>query len=221
MSKHRKSQYNAAKRILELAESANISDYMLGQICHIAYSTVASWRNQEHAEISFFTIELVCQGLHITFEEFFSDQKPEEIVLKEGRLQEIWDALTPNQRSSFLDFGEYMRFKNSPTVIGQAIFADHRIELTAVSDQTAMVFLHEIGHIVEKKIRPELIRNGYTSRETLPDIVFHGGADTAYHEQLYGEYLANYLGESIYYRENAELAGKRFLSMYLQCIRAL
>ena len=116
---------------------------------------------------------------------------------------------------------ETLDHRGSGTVIGQAIFADHRIELTAVSDQTAMVFLHEIGHIVEKKIRPELIRNGYTSRKALPDIVFHGGADTAYHEQLYGEYLANYLGESIYYRENAELAGKRFLSMYLQCIRAL
>ena len=96
------------------------------------------------------------------------------------------------------------------------------IELTVADpEQTVLVLYHEVGHIVASEIRTDLVRAGYTSRETLPDIVFHGGADTAYHEDQYEEYLANYLAESIFWGENARLAGAEFLRIYQTAIQLL
>ena len=116
---------------------------------------------------------------------------------------------------------ETLDYCGNGLTIGRVYHEERRIELTAESDRTALVFLHEIGHILEKKIRPELIRAGYTSCETLPDIVFHGGADSAYHEQLYGEYLANYLPEMLFWIKNAKLADKSFLRVYLKAISSI
>ncbi len=112
--------------------------------------------------------------------------------------------------------------KGAGQVVGQMDPEKKTIALTVEDpERTVLVLYHEVGHIVAEEIRMDLIRAGYTSRETLPDIVFHGGADTAYHEDLYEEYLANYLGESIFYRENAELAGNDFLRIYEQAIKNL
>ena len=80
---------------------------------------------------------------------------------------------------------------------------------------------HEFGHIVASEIRTVLIRAVYTSRETLPDIVFHGGADTAYHEDLYEEYLANYLAESVFWSENARIAGDEFFRVYRAALKGI
>ena len=100
--------------------------------------------------------------------------------------------------------------KGAGQVVGQMDPAKKTIALTVDNpERTVLVLYHEVGHIVAAKIRMDLIRTGYTSRETLPDIVFHGGADTAYHEDLYEEYLANYLAESVFWSENARLAGKK------------
>jgi hypothetical protein len=107
-------------------------------------------------------------------------------------------------------------------VVGQMNPAEKIIELTeADPEQTTLVLYHEVGHIVASEIRTDLIRAGYTSRETLPDIVFHGGADTAYHEDQYEEYLANYLAESVFWGENAELAGEEFSRIYQNALQKL
>ncbi|MBQ7581444.1 MAG: hypothetical protein IJU25_01340, partial [Lachnospiraceae bacterium] len=130
-----------------------------------------------------------------------SDALPEE--LKGMLLRDGWRVIL---------YGGKIDVKGAGQVVGQMDPVKKIISLTVEDPQkTVLVLYHEVGHIVASKIRTDLIWAGYTSRETLPDIVFHGGADTAYHEDLYEEYLANYLGESIYYRENAELAGSDFL----------
>lgn len=110
--------------------------------------------------------------------------------------------------------------KGAGQVVGQMDPEKKIISLTVEDPQKAVLVLyHEVGHIVASKIRTDLIRAGYTSRETLPDIVFHGGADTAYHEDLYEEYLANYLAESVFWSENARLAGKEFYHTYQKAVR--
>lgn len=112
--------------------------------------------------------------------------------------------------------------KGAGQVVGQTDPAKKVISLTVEDpERTVLVLYHEVGHIVAAEIRMDLIRAGYTSRETLPDIVFHGGADTAYHEDLYEEYLANYLAESVFWSENARLAGDEFFRVYRAALKGI
>lgn len=112
-------------------------------------------------------------------------------------------------------YGGKIDVKGAGQVVGQMDPVKKIISLTVEDPQkTVLALYHEVGHIVAAEIRTDLIRAGYTSRETLPDIVFHGGADTAYHEDLYEEYLANYLAESVFWSENARLAGDEFFRVY-------
>lgn len=70
---------NTLARVKELADERSISLYRLSQISGVNYSTLkATCRKQ--GQLSVDTIELVCVGLGITLQEFFSDDQPDSIV---------------------------------------------------------------------------------------------------------------------------------------------
>lgn len=137
------------------------------------------------------------------------DALPEE--LREMLLSDGWRVILYDGR---------IDTKGAGQVVGQMDPTKKVIALTVEDpERTLLVLYHEVGHIVASEIRMDLIRAGYTSHETLPDIVFHGGADTAYHEDLYEEYLANYLAESVFWSENARLAGDEFFRVYRAALK--
>ena len=138
-----------------------------------------------------------------------------EIGLPSGSFNLSNTSYTNDEGWQVILYDEKIGEKGSGQIVGQMDPAGRIIELTMQDPkQTTLVMFHEVGHIVAARIRTDLIRAGYTSRKSLPDIVFHGGADTGYHEDLYEEYLANYLAESLFWSENARMAGEEFFMTY-------
>ena len=70
-------------RVKELADKRSISLYRLAQISGINYSTIKA-SSRKKGQLSVDTIELVCVGLGITIQEFFSADRASPAVKGES-----------------------------------------------------------------------------------------------------------------------------------------
>jgi transcriptional regulator with XRE-family HTH domain len=70
---------NTLARVKELADERSISLYRLAQISGGNYSTLKA-TSRKQGQLSVDTIELVCVGLGITLQEFFSDDQSDSNV---------------------------------------------------------------------------------------------------------------------------------------------
>lgn len=64
---------NTMDRVNEIAEDRGLTIYKLAMLCDVPYSTLKNTQARG-GQLTVDTIERICQGLHITMAEFFSEK---------------------------------------------------------------------------------------------------------------------------------------------------
>lgn len=64
---------NTLDRVNELVHERNLTLYKLAMLCDVPYSTLKNTQARG-GQLTVDTIERICQGLHITMAEFFSEK---------------------------------------------------------------------------------------------------------------------------------------------------
>ncbi|MGN0539015.1 MAG: helix-turn-helix domain-containing protein [Candidatus Fimenecus sp.] len=91
---------DAKKRIRELMELKNISEYRLAKLSGLSQSTISNIFNRNTAP-TIPTIESICKGLEISMAQFFSDDKTESPIYLNKEQKEFfrkWLSLSAEQK---------------------------------------------------------------------------------------------------------------------------
>lgn len=90
------------KRIKQLMDERNWTDYRLAKAAGLSHSTVTNMFNRNNAP-TFPTLEAVCQAFGITLAQFFSEGNEAVQLTEEQRtLFSIWSTLNEEQKKALL-----------------------------------------------------------------------------------------------------------------------
>lgn len=94
---------DAQKRIRQLMEERDWTDYKLAKESNISHSTVANMFNRNNAP-TLPTLEAVCKAFGITLAQFFSEGNGTDTLTEEQRaLFAKWSTLSDDQKKVLFD----------------------------------------------------------------------------------------------------------------------
>ena len=93
---------DAQKRIRELMEERNWTDYRLAKEANLSHSTVTNMFNRNNAP-TLPTLEAVCQAFGITLAQFFAEGEEVQLTEDQQILFSKWSTLTDRQKQILLD----------------------------------------------------------------------------------------------------------------------
>lgn len=94
---------DAQKRIRQLMEEQNWTDYRLAKESGLSHSTVTNMFNRNNAP-TLPTLEAICKAFGITLAQFFSESnEPNSLTKEQQKLFSRWNSLTEKQRTLLLD----------------------------------------------------------------------------------------------------------------------
>lgn len=96
------------KRIKDLMELRDWTDYRLAKEAGLSHSTVTNMFNRSNAP-TLPTIEAVCRAFGITLSQFFEDFEDNETLLEQRLLFSKWSTFTPEQRKILLDLMDIIK----------------------------------------------------------------------------------------------------------------
>ncbi|MCD8015612.1 MAG: helix-turn-helix transcriptional regulator [Lachnospiraceae bacterium] len=94
---------NAQKRIRELMEERNWSDYRLCREANLSASTVANMFGRNNAP-TLPTLEAICKAFGITLSQFFAEGESVDLTDKQKQLLAQCGKLTNEQQDALLKF---------------------------------------------------------------------------------------------------------------------
>ena len=90
------------KRIKQLMEERNWTDYRLAKEASLSHSTVTNMFNRNNAP-TLPTLEAVCQAFGITLAQFFAEGEEVQLTEDQQILFSKWSTLTDRQKQILLD----------------------------------------------------------------------------------------------------------------------
>ena len=93
---------DAQKRIRELMEERNWTDYRLAQEAHLSHSTGPNMFNRHNAQPQP-TLEPVCRAFGITLAQFFAEGEESRLTEEQQKLFSKWSTLTDRQKQILLE----------------------------------------------------------------------------------------------------------------------
>ena len=93
---------DAQKRIRELMEERNWTDYRLAKEANLSHSTVANMFNRNNAP-TLPTLEAVCRAFGITLAQFFAKDEEAQLTEEQQKLFSKWSTLTDRQKRILLE----------------------------------------------------------------------------------------------------------------------
>lgn len=89
------------KRIRELMEEQNWTDYRLAKEANLSHSTVTNMFNRNNAP-TLPTLEVVCRAFGITLAQFFTEDEEAQLTADQQILFSKWSTLTDRQKQILL-----------------------------------------------------------------------------------------------------------------------
>lgn len=96
------------KRIRQLMEERNWTDYRLAKESGLSHSTVTNMFNRNNAP-TLPTLEAVCKAFGITLAQFFTEGNSSELTEEQRTLFTKWSALKDEQKQALLVLIDTMR----------------------------------------------------------------------------------------------------------------
>ena len=93
---------DAQKRIRELMEERNWTDYRLAKEANLSHSTVTNMFNRNNAP-TLPTLEAVCRSFGITLAQFFAEGEESRLTEEQQKLFSKWSTLTDRQKQILLE----------------------------------------------------------------------------------------------------------------------
>ena len=93
---------DAQKRIRELMEERNWTDYRLAKEAKRSHSTVTNMFNRNNAP-TLPTLEAVCRAFGITLAQFFAEGEESRLTEEQQKLFSKWSTLTDRQKQILLE----------------------------------------------------------------------------------------------------------------------
>ncbi len=93
---------DAQKRIKQLMEERDWTDYRLAKESGLSHSTVTNMFNRNNAP-TLPTLEAVCQAFGITLAQFFSEDEESPLTEEQQKLFSRWSTLTDEQKHLLLE----------------------------------------------------------------------------------------------------------------------
>ena len=93
---------DAQKRIRELMEERNWTDYRLAKEANLSHSTVTNMFNRNNAP-TLPTLEAVCRAFGITLALFFAEGEESRLTEEQQKLFSKWSTLTDRQKQILLE----------------------------------------------------------------------------------------------------------------------
>ena len=93
---------DAQKRIRELMEERNWTDYRLAKEANLSHSTVTNMFNRNNAPTRP-TLEAVCRAFGITLAQFFAEGEEAKLTEEQQKLFSKWSTLTDRQKQILLE----------------------------------------------------------------------------------------------------------------------
>lgn len=90
------------KRIRELMEERNWTDYRLAKEANLYHSTVTNMFNRNNAP-TLPTLEAVCRAFGITLAQFFAEGEEVQLTKEQQKLFSKWSTLTDRQKQILLE----------------------------------------------------------------------------------------------------------------------
>ena len=90
------------KRIRELMEERNWTDYRLAKEANLSHSTVTNMFNRNNAP-TLPTLEAVCRAFGITLAQFFAEGEEVQLTKEQQKLFSKWSILTDRQKQILLE----------------------------------------------------------------------------------------------------------------------
>lgn len=90
------------KRIRELMEERNWTDYRLAKEANLSHSTVTNMFNRNNAP-TLPTLEAVCRAFGITLAQFFAEGEEVQLTKEQQKLFSKWSTLTARQKQILLE----------------------------------------------------------------------------------------------------------------------
>ena len=90
------------KRIRELMEERNWTDYRLAKEANLSHSTVTNMFNRNNAP-TLPTLEAVCRAFGITLAQFFAEGEEARLTEEQQKLFSKWSTLTDRQKQILLE----------------------------------------------------------------------------------------------------------------------
>ena len=90
------------KRIRELMEERNWTDYRLAKEANLSHSTVTNMFNRNNAP-TLPTLEAVCRAFGITLAQFFAEGEEVQLTKEQQKLFSKWSTLTDRQKQILLE----------------------------------------------------------------------------------------------------------------------
>lgn len=90
------------KRIRELMEERNWTDYRLAKEANLSHSTVTNMFNRNNAP-TLPTLEAVCRAFGITLTQFFAEDEEAQLTEEQQKLFSKWSTLTDRQKQILLE----------------------------------------------------------------------------------------------------------------------
>jgi len=94
------------KRIIELRDARNWTEYRLSEEANITQSTISGWFcKNKNPTIS--SLEKVCKAFGITLSQFFAEgEEPIVLTEEQRRMFDKWNSLEKEQKEAFLNLIE-------------------------------------------------------------------------------------------------------------------
>ena len=99
---------DAQKRIRQLMEERNWTDYRLAKESGLSHSTVTNMFNRNNAP-TLPTLEAVCKAFGITLSQFFTENSASELTEEQHLLFAKWSTLKNEQKQALLALIDTMR----------------------------------------------------------------------------------------------------------------
>ena len=93
---------DAQKRIRELMEERNWTDYRLAKEANLSHSTVTNMFNRNNAP-TLPTLEAVCRAFGIALAQFFAEGEESRLTEEQQKLFSKWSTLTDRQKQILLE----------------------------------------------------------------------------------------------------------------------
>lgn len=101
--KHGKASFDVLNRIQDEKQKRGWTEYTLAKNSELSQSTISSWYRKD-LEPSLSSLEKICRGLGITLSQFFSSENyTGSLSSDQVELLEVWEGLSPEQRSALLE----------------------------------------------------------------------------------------------------------------------
>ena len=97
---------NILKRIIELRDERNWTEYRLSEEADITQSTISAWFCKNRVP-TVSSLEKICKAFGITLSQFFAEGEEPIVLTKEQRkMFDKWNSLEKEQKEAFLNLIE-------------------------------------------------------------------------------------------------------------------